>query len=166
MLHRVVRQNGVPGWPVIRHECSDGASVHSCQQPVWLGVLCDSSTARCYLPRADTGSVHQQLFCTALGYSARQLVRSLSLLAVQAFLAASLKSDEELMDWFRQRLVWNDPAIVKDLVKNGLFYRIYTPQVSSSNDSGPTVLMCRWRLARFCIMDSIPACQCVIAHSA
>jgi hypothetical protein len=46
-----------------------------------------------------------------------------------AFLAASLKSDEELMDWFRQRLVWNDPAVVKDLVKNGLFYRIYTPQV-------------------------------------
>ena len=33
------------------------------------------------------------------------------------------------MDWFRQRLVWNDPAVVKDLVKNGLFYRIYTPQV-------------------------------------
>lgn len=36
------------------------------------------------------------------------------------------------MDWFRQRLVWNDPAVVKDLVKNGLFYRIYTPQVGNS----------------------------------
>jgi hypothetical protein len=57
-------------------------------------------------------------------------VLSLGFLAPQAFLAASLKSDEELMDWFRQRLVWNDPAVVKDLVKNGLFYRIYTPQVS------------------------------------
>ena len=47
----------------------------------------------------------------------------------QAFLAASLKTDEELMAWFRQRLVWNDPAQVRDLVRSGLFYRIYTPQV-------------------------------------
>ena len=47
----------------------------------------------------------------------------------QAFMAASLKSDEELVDWFRQRLVWDDPAIVQDLLKRGLFSRIYTPQV-------------------------------------
>lgn len=33
------------------------------------------------------------------------------------------------MDWFRERLVWSDAAVVKDLVKSGLFYRIYTPQV-------------------------------------
>ncbi|KAK9861034.1 hypothetical protein WJX84_012365 [Apatococcus fuscideae] len=46
-----------------------------------------------------------------------------------AFLAASMKSDEELMGWFRERLVWNDPAVVMDLLKNGLFVRLYTPQV-------------------------------------
>ena len=44
-------------------------------------------------------------------------------------MAASLKSDEELVDWFRQRLVWDDPAVVQDLLKRGLFSRIYTPQV-------------------------------------
>lgn len=51
---------------------------------------------------------------------------------VQAFLAASLKTDIELMDWFRERLVWGDAAVVKDLVKSGLFYRIYTPQVCAA----------------------------------
>ena len=50
-------------------------------------------------------------------------------LILQAFLAASMKSDEELMGWFRERLVWNDPAVVMDLLKNGLFVRLYTPQV-------------------------------------
>ena len=46
-------------------------------------------------------------------------------------MAASLKSDEELVEWFRQRLVWDDPAVVQDLLKKGLFSRIYTPQVDS-----------------------------------
>ncbi|EFN51864.1 hypothetical protein CHLNCDRAFT_7951, partial [Chlorella variabilis] len=46
-----------------------------------------------------------------------------------AFLEASLKNDTELMDWFRQRLVWSDPAVVNDLLKKGLFTRIYEPQV-------------------------------------
>lgn len=49
---------------------------------------------------------------------------------LQAFLAASMKSDEELIGWFRERLVWNDPAVVMDLLKNGLFVRLYTPQVN------------------------------------
>lgn len=30
----------------------------------------------------------------------------------------------------RQRLVWDDPAVVNDLLKKGLFMRIYEPQVS------------------------------------
>lgn len=47
----------------------------------------------------------------------------------QAFLAASLKSDSELWAWFRERLIWDDPKVVQDLLRNGLFYRIYTPQV-------------------------------------
>jgi hypothetical protein len=47
-------------------------------------------------------------------------------------MAASLKSDEELVAWFRQRLVWDDPAVVQDLLKRGLFSRIYTPQVTAA----------------------------------
>ncbi|KAL4450650.1 hypothetical protein ABPG77_001006 [Micractinium sp. CCAP 211/92] len=46
-----------------------------------------------------------------------------------AFLEASLKNDKELMDWFKQRLVWDDPAVVNDLLKKGLFMRIYEPQL-------------------------------------
>ncbi len=51
-------------------------------------------------------------------------------------MAASLKSDEELVDWFRQRLVWDDPAVVVDLLKRGLFSRIYTPQVLAGSGFG------------------------------
>ena len=58
----------------------------------------------------------------------------------QAFLAASMKSDEELMGWFRERLVWNDPAVVMDLLKNGLFVRLYTPQVTYLNITGLILL--------------------------
>lgn len=46
-----------------------------------------------------------------------------------AFLEASLKNDKELMEWFKQRLVWDDPAVVNDLLKKGLFMRIYEPQL-------------------------------------
>lgn len=49
--------------------------------------------------------------------------------AAQAFLAASMKADEELEQWFRDRLVWTDPAVVTDLLKSGLFVRAYEPQV-------------------------------------
>ena len=43
-----------------------------------------------------------------------------------------MRSDEELIRWFRERLVWNDPATVTDLLKNGLFVRLYEPQASPS----------------------------------
>ncbi|KAL4853226.1 hypothetical protein ACK3TF_005740 [Chlorella vulgaris] len=46
-----------------------------------------------------------------------------------AFLEASLKNDTELMGWFRQHLVWSDPAVVNDLLKKGLFTRVYEPQL-------------------------------------
>lgn len=49
---------------------------------------------------------------------------------VQAFLAASLKTDDELLDWFNERLVWNDQSVVSEMLKNGLFVRIFAPQVS------------------------------------
>lgn len=49
--------------------------------------------------------------------------------SAQAFLAASLKTDAELLKWFRDRLVWNEPETVVDLLKQGLFVRLYEPQV-------------------------------------
>jgi hypothetical protein len=50
-------------------------------------------------------------------------------MSAQAFLAASLKTDGELLKWFRDRLVWNEPETVVDLLKQGLFVRLYEPQV-------------------------------------
>ena len=41
-----------------------------------------------------------------------------------------MKTDDELEKWFRERLVWNDPSVVVDLLKSGLFIRAYEPQVS------------------------------------
>lgn len=46
-----------------------------------------------------------------------------------AFLEASLKPDGELLQWFRDRLVWGEPGVVTDLLKKGLFARLYEPQV-------------------------------------
>ena len=34
------------------------------------------------------------------------------------------------MGWFKERLIWSDPAVVNDLTKSGLFVRIFAPQVS------------------------------------
>lgn len=49
---------------------------------------------------------------------------------MQAFLAASMKSDAELADWFRERLVWDNTENVVEMLKSGLFVRAYEPQVS------------------------------------
>lgn len=46
-----------------------------------------------------------------------------------AFLAASLKTDEDLLGWFNERLVWNDQGVVTEMLKNGLFVRIFAPQI-------------------------------------
>ena len=51
-------------------------------------------------------------------------------LVVQAFLEASMKSDAELLQWFNDRLVWNSPTVVNELLRNGLFVREFAPQVS------------------------------------
>jgi hypothetical protein len=59
-----------------------------------------------------------------------------------AFLEASLRSDGELLDWFRQRLVWSDSAVVNDLLKKGLFMRIYEPQVKQLGPWCPSALCC------------------------
>ena len=46
-----------------------------------------------------------------------------------AFLEASLRTDEKLMEWFKERLVWDDTNLVLDLLKQGLFVRLYAPQI-------------------------------------
>jgi len=46
-----------------------------------------------------------------------------------AFLEASLKDDDELMDFFKERLVWNEKKAVLDLIHKGVFGRMYEPQI-------------------------------------
>lgn len=47
----------------------------------------------------------------------------------EAFMASSLKDEVELRKWFRERLVWDDPEVVTNMIKAGLFARISVPQV-------------------------------------
>ena len=46
-----------------------------------------------------------------------------------AFLEASLKTDDKLMDFFKQRLVWDNSEDVIDLINRGVFSRLYEPQI-------------------------------------
>lgn len=46
----------------------------------------------------------------------------------EAFIASSLMGDQELLQYFRDRLVFNDTESVSNLLKAGLFGRIHTPQ--------------------------------------
>mmetsp|Transcript_12967 Transcript_12967/g.24719 ORF Transcript_12967/g.24719 Transcript_12967/m.24719 type:complete len:502 (-) Transcript_12967:176-1681(-) len=46
-----------------------------------------------------------------------------------AFKEASTKSEDELRKWYMSHVVWTDRHTVTRLVANGLFQRIYTPQV-------------------------------------
>jgi len=52
-----------------------------------------------------------------------------------------LKTDEELLGWFNERLVWNDQGVVTEMLKNGLFVRIFAPQVC-------------WDFSVLCMLDS------------
>lgn len=52
----------------------------------------------------------------------------------EAFVAASLKTDEELRQMFRDRLVWDNPADISSLRAKGLVQRIYAPSVCSNNN--------------------------------
>lgn len=47
-----------------------------------------------------------------------------------AFLAASLKPDDELRAFFHDHLVWDNATLNADLVHKGLFARMYEPQVT------------------------------------
>lgn len=44
-------------------------------------------------------------------------------------MASSLKDEAELQRWFKERLVWDDPQVVTEMIKAGLFTRISLPQV-------------------------------------
>lgn len=46
-----------------------------------------------------------------------------------AFIEASLRSDAELMKFFKDRLVWDNTETVTNLVNIGLFGRLYEPQL-------------------------------------
>ena len=47
----------------------------------------------------------------------------------QAFIAASLRTQDELRKMFRERLVWDNPSDIALLRSKGLLTRIYGPQV-------------------------------------
>ena len=42
-----------------------------------------------------------------------------------------MKSDAELAEWFKERLVWDNTETVIEMLKSGLFVRAYEPQVGS-----------------------------------
>ena len=46
-----------------------------------------------------------------------------------AFLESSVKNDDELRKFFISRLVWNNSEEVTELLKKGLFIRLYAPQI-------------------------------------
>lgn len=50
----------------------------------------------------------------------------------QAFLTSSLRTEPEIRAMFRQRLVWDDTAKVKELTSIGLLQRIDRPSVRPS----------------------------------
>lgn len=47
----------------------------------------------------------------------------------QAFVAAALKTDEQLRTMFNERLVWDDPKLIAQMRMKGLLQRIYAPSV-------------------------------------
>jgi hypothetical protein len=50
----------------------------------------------------------------------------------QAFIAAAVKTDEQLRDMFVERLVWNDAHLIAQMRMRGLVQRIYAPQACPS----------------------------------
>lgn len=73
----------------------------------------------------------------------------------QAFIAAAVKTDEQLREMFNERLVWNDPHVIAQLRMRGLVQRIYAPQVRrrqdhqhSSTERAPAARSVRARIAR------------------
>ncbi|CAN4109157.1 unnamed protein product [Withania somnifera] len=55
-----------------------------------------------------------------------------------AFIIASTLSEEEMLRWYREHVVWTDKALIRKLMKKGILTRIYTPMtiIQSLKESG------------------------------
>ncbi|KAL6963342.1 hypothetical protein U1Q18_047225 [Sarracenia purpurea var. burkii] len=62
-------------------------------------------------------------------YMQRGISRQFVGRSLQAFIIASTATEEEMLHWYRERIVWNDKALNSKLLKKGILTRIYTPMV-------------------------------------
>lgn len=46
-----------------------------------------------------------------------------------AFIIASSATEEEMLNWYREHVVWTDKDLIKKLMKEGILTRIYAPMV-------------------------------------
>ncbi|XP_015055245.1 glycosyltransferase-like At2g41451 [Solanum pennellii] len=55
-----------------------------------------------------------------------------------AFIIASTLTEEEMLDWYREHVVWTDKTLIQKLIKKGILTRIYTPMaiVQGLKESG------------------------------
>ncbi|KAI5410302.1 Glycosyltransferase-like KOBITO 1 [Lathyrus oleraceus] len=47
----------------------------------------------------------------------------------QAFIIASTATEEEMLQWYREHIVWTDKALTMKLIRKGILSRIYAPMV-------------------------------------
>jgi hypothetical protein len=50
-----------------------------------------------------------------------------------AFIIASTASEEEMLRWYNERVVWNDKQLNLKLLRKGVLTRIYTPMVRNNH---------------------------------
>lgn len=50
---------------------------------------------------------------------------------MQAFIIASTATEEEMLRWFRERVVWTDKQLNLKLQRKGILTRINAPMVST-----------------------------------
>lgn len=48
---------------------------------------------------------------------------------MQAFIIASTSTSEEMLQWYREHVVWTDEKLKLKLLKKGILTRIYAPMV-------------------------------------
>ncbi|KAG5583549.1 hypothetical protein H5410_054176 [Solanum commersonii] len=55
-----------------------------------------------------------------------------------AFIIASTLTEEEMLHWYREHVVWTDKTLIQKLIKKGILTRIYTPMaiVQGLKESG------------------------------
>ncbi|KAK3024989.1 hypothetical protein RJ639_044366 [Escallonia herrerae] len=49
-----------------------------------------------------------------------------------AFIIASLATEEEMLSWYREHVVWTDNAVNLKLLRKGILSRIYAPMLKNS----------------------------------